>query len=99
MESFLKADIFFFITTIALITVSLALIVVLIYLAKILSHFLYLSRKIREEGDEMIKDIHSLRTAMKDEGRGLAMFWEKFISFFNHKKSSRKSKTKKKDDK
>jgi len=100
MESFIKADIFFFITTIALIIVSAILVAVLIYILRIVRDILHLVKHAREEGDQILKDVNNLRTALKGEGETLKNLWENFLKFISIKKgSSKKSGPKKNNDK
>ncbi len=68
MENFIKADVFFFITAIAVVLVTLVLILVLLYLVKVLKNVFYVSREIRRETDLIVKDIDSLRKNIREGG-------------------------------
>jgi K+-transporting ATPase A subunit len=65
MDSLLKSDIFFVVTTIAVVVVGALVAVVLIYLARILSDVKKLSRSVREEGERVVEDIEGLRENIK----------------------------------
>ncbi len=74
----MKADIFFFVTTIAVIFVSVALVVVLVYLIKILRDALYVSHKVKTESDEIIKDVEVFRGEIKKR----SLNWTGLLAFF-----------------
>ncbi|MHB1316779.1 MAG: hypothetical protein ACYCZW_02900 [Minisyncoccota bacterium] len=65
MDSLLKSDIFFFITTIVIVALGLLISIVLIYLARILSDVKKLSKRVREEGENIVDDVGSLRENIK----------------------------------
>jgi ABC-type phosphate transport system permease subunit len=65
METFLKADIFFFITTIAVIVCTLLIIVLFIYGIKVIRTVSKLSQKIELEGEQILKDVHQARNTLK----------------------------------
>lgn len=72
MDSFIKADIFFFITTIAVALVSLVFTVALFYIIGILKDIKYISRKAKEEADLLSADIDDLREHVRDRGATMA---------------------------
>jgi uncharacterized protein YoxC len=72
MDSFIKADIFFFITTIAVVLVSIIFSVALIYIIGILRNVKYISEKAREEADLLSADIDDLREHVRDRGATMA---------------------------
>jgi len=86
MESFIKADVFFFVTTVSLIIVSAILVAVLIYILRIVRDILHLVKHAREEGDQILKDINNLRTALKEESKTLKSQWKNFLEFISFKK-------------
>lgn len=65
MESFVHADIFFVVTTVAVILVAAVLVVVLVYVVRIVRDTEHLIGRIRKEGDEVMDDVHTLRHGMK----------------------------------
>ena len=66
--SLIHADIFFFISTIALVVISVGLIVALFYFIRILRDASFVSKKIKEESTELIADLRRLREGLKEEG-------------------------------
>jgi hypothetical protein len=95
MDTLIHADIFFFVTTIAVVVVTIALTVLIIYLAK-------LSRSIRKiaemVGDETVlvrKDIADLRSEVRVRGaRAIGVFdWvDRFFGGTKKSRSRKKSK-------
>ncbi|MFP4539762.1 MAG: hypothetical protein ACLFNN_02380 [Candidatus Paceibacterota bacterium] len=69
MDSLLKSDIFFFVSTVALVVVSLIVVVALIYVVRILRNIFYVSDLVKKESDETVKDISGFRKALKEEGK------------------------------
>ncbi len=67
-ETLIHADIFFFITTIALVVISIGLSISLFYIIKILRNIRDISDKANKESDEIVADIQRLRRAVRDEG-------------------------------
>jgi len=99
MEPLMKADIFFFITTIAVIVVSAVLVAVLIYFLLILIDILGLVKHVKKEGEEIVKDVHDFRSNLKEEGGFLTSKWRALLSLIlpgnkkrakrNHSKTAR----------
>jgi len=89
MESFIKSDIFFFVTTICIVLVTILFVVILIYLIRVLKDIDFLSKKIKKEGEEIIDDAHSMRMDLKAHGKKASDFISKF-SFFNKKTKKKK---------
>jgi hypothetical protein len=67
-QSLIHADVFFFISTIALVIISAGLGVAIFYLIKILRNVREFSDKAKEEGFEMLSDLKKLRAGLRDEG-------------------------------
>lgn len=67
-QSLIHADIFFFISTIALFVISVGISIALFYLIKILRNVRDISDKAKIEGVEIIADLKTLRRALRDEG-------------------------------
>jgi uncharacterized protein YoxC len=88
MDTLIHADIFFFISTIALVFISLALIIALMYLIKILRNVSEVSEKVKEESMEIIDDVKHLRHDIKHEGFRLGSLFSFFTTLF--KRSRRK---------
>lgn len=65
MQELMKADIFFFITSIAVILVTVGVIVILYYVVKILRNVTSISDRIEEGSRALEADFQSIRTKMK----------------------------------
>ncbi len=87
MDPFYKQDVFFFVTTIAVIVLTLLLAILIVYIIKISRDIRYISKKAKNEADLISQDLSELRTNIKDKGAKFKFFW----SFFN---SSRKKEKK-----
>jgi hypothetical protein len=92
--SFIHADIFFFVTTIAVVLVSIVLVIVLIYLAKILSDIKEITREVKEETVLIRGDIQGLRENVKHEGFRLGHLWTFFRTLIKRPASTRSKKIK-----
>lgn len=68
METLIHADIFFFVTTIAVALISLLFMVVIIYIVRILNDFHYISGVVRKQTDLLAEDIEGFRDGIKDRG-------------------------------
>lgn len=79
MNDFLKQDIFFFITTMAVVILTVTLAVALIYIVKILRDIKYISKKAKTEADIITEELSGLRQNVKEHGAKLKYF----SSFFN----------------
>ncbi len=67
MDSFLKMDIFFGVTTVAVVVVSILLVLVLIRLLRILKTVDEVSEIVQGEAEEIRDDIRAVRTKVKEE--------------------------------
>ncbi len=67
-DSLIHADIFFFISTIALVLISIGIVVVLVYVIKILRNVGEVTDKIKLESGEIVADLKQLRASLRDEG-------------------------------
>jgi|YelNatPaOPRAMG01_1025707.scaffolds.fasta_scaffold14155_1 5-bromo-4-chloroindolyl phosphate hydrolysis protein len=86
MDTLIHADIFFFITTIAVIVISIILGVVLYYLVKILKNVRDITESVKEETNLIRKDIQDARENIKVEGFKLKHLISFFSSFLKDKK-------------
>jgi len=91
MESFIHADIFFFVTTIAIVILSLALVVILIYIIQIVRDVKEISAKVREEGDRILTDVGELRESLKANGSKFSSLAKLIALFFLRGKRKRKA--------
>lgn len=89
MDTIIHADIFFFVSTIALVVITLGLIVALVYIIKILRTISNVSEKVKDESDEILADIKNLRGTIKRQGFGLRNVTEFIKMVFGRKKSKK----------
>ena len=68
MNSLIHADIFFFITSIAVIGISLAVLIILLYGIKIARTLSSVAESMKKQSDEIIEDIAELRQKVKSQG-------------------------------
>jgi hypothetical protein len=80
MDTLIHADIFFFVTTVVVIIVGIALTVALIYLAKVLSDIKEITKQVKEETILFREDIGELRGDIKKEGFRI----ERFMMFLKN---------------
>lgn len=81
MDSFLKSDIFFFITSVAVVIIAILLTVLIIYLIKVSRDIRYISQRAKTEADNIIEDVSQLRANIKEQGgkiKDLAGFLGRF---------------------
>ena len=67
-ESLIHADIFFFVSTLVLVVLSIGFGIALYYGIKILRNVRDITSEIREESIEVVSDIRKLRKELRDEG-------------------------------
>ncbi len=84
MDEFLKLDIFFFVTTIAVVIITALLAILIIYLVKISKDVKYITKKAREEADLISEDLSDLRDDIKAKG-----FKPKYLLSFFHRLSKK----------
>ena len=68
MDTVMKADIFFFITAIAVLIGAILLIIILIYGIKIVKDLLSISNRVKHEAELISMDIHEAREHIKKKG-------------------------------
>ncbi len=93
MDTFMKADIFFFVTTIAVVAVTICLVYAGYYLIRILRNVDAISEEVKNESQLVREDIGDLRQNIREEG----MKVKHFVNFFDRvsgKRSTRARKTK-----
>jgi hypothetical protein len=94
MNTLIHADIFFFVTTIAVVVVALFLTIALIYLIRVLNQIQEIGKEIKEEAVLIRGDINELRNSVKREGFRLQSIFSFFKNLFNKKILSRSKKNK-----
>ena len=91
MQSLIQANIFFFITSIAVILVTILAVVILMYIVLVLKDFRGISSKIREETDLIAMDINEARAHIRKEGVKAGFVFNFFKQLFKKQKSTKKS--------
>ena len=93
MDTLVQADIFFFITSTAVVIVTIATLIALYFFIQILRDVRYTSKRVREETDKIISDVDDLREFVKKEGKR-AINLKELVSWVLHifqgKKRARK---------
>jgi len=89
MENIIKADIFFFITSIAVVVSTIGVVIVAVYVVRILRDMKHISKKVSEEGDKIIGDVEYLREAAKAEGVKIKNVSDFFYNLFNRRKKQK----------
>jgi hypothetical protein len=97
--SFIHADIFFFVSTIALVVVSIGIIVALVYGIKILRNVRDFTNIAKEEGYDLLRDLRDLRSVLRDEGVKWKSVVDLIRGFFVRDSKKETSKTKKRKQK
>jgi hypothetical protein len=94
MDDFMKADVFFFVTTIAVVVISILIVIGLVYMIIILRTTKDFAKKVKTEGEEVMDDIKEFRTRMKKKST-----FGKFPAIFEFvRKLSQMGKSKKDED-
>ena len=79
MDDIVKADIFFFITAIAVVVLSVFLVIVFLYTIRILRDIKHISSMARKESDIISGELSELRENIKEGGAKVKYF----LSFFD----------------
>ena len=86
MESIIKADIFFFITSIAVAVFIIGMIIAMVYVIRILNDMKRISKTMLKESDKFANDIDSIREAVKSEGAKAKTIANFFLKLFAHRR-------------
>lgn len=95
MDTLIHADIFFFVTTIAVIVITVVLTVLIIYLVKVLENVRKITDAVNEETVLLRRDIGDLRSEVRARGARAAgaMDWfEQLLGITKKSRSKKKSK-------
>ena len=84
MDTLVQADLFFFITSIAIVLITIAILMALFFFIQILRDVRYTTKRIREETDRIVSDVDNLKELVGG-----------VLHIFRRKKRSRKAKPKK----
>lgn len=82
MENIIKADIFFFVTAMAIGIFTIGMIIAMVYIIRILNDMKRVSKTILKESDKFASDIDSLREAVKSEGAKAKTIANFFLKLF-----------------
>lgn len=89
METLIHADIFFFVTTIAVVFFTIGFIIFAVYFVRILDDLRHISQKMRVEGDKIIEDVEVLREKAKEEGAKVKTLLDLFLELFTRRQKLR----------
>lgn len=92
METIIQADIFFFISSVAVIVFSICAIIIMIYVTRILRDMKHISKMMSQESDKLLGDIGSLREAIEVEGAKVKTIASFFLNLFTHRRKTAKRK-------
>ncbi|MBI2577251.1 MAG: hypothetical protein HYV77_00195 [Candidatus Wildermuthbacteria bacterium] len=96
MDSIIQADIFFFITTVALVTLTVILAVALIYIVKILRNIKHVTDLAKKESLLLSEDFEQVRLKIRQEGFKIQYLLQLLFALVT--KGKKPSKTKKKEE-
>lgn len=89
MNDFTLQRLYFFVTTIAVVLVTLFLSLFLIYLIGVLRDIKFITRKARNEADLIAGDLSELRKNIKESGAKLKFFINFFSGLYRKKKNNK----------
>ncbi len=89
METIMKSEVFFFITSIAVVIVTILLGILAMYIIRILRNVDDISKKAKDEAGLIKEDIAELRDNIKTEGAKV----KHFVNFFNNLKGRKNKKS------
>ena len=90
MEEVLKSDVFFFVTSISVIVLSLVLLVALYYLIKILRDVKDISHTVKKESELIASDVDAVRRSIKRKGKQIGAFISRAASSESRRKTKHK---------
>lgn len=92
MDTLIQANIFFFITSVVTVVLAIGVAILLFYIIRITRNVDYISKKLKDESDNVTADIALLRARIKEEGVKVAPIIGLFSRFFGgSKKEAHKS--------
>jgi hypothetical protein len=92
MDTLIHADIFFFVTTIAVVVITIALTVLIVYLVKVFRNVRKITEAINEETALLRRDIGDLRNEVRARGARAVGAFDWFERFFGKTTKSRSRK-------
>lgn len=91
-DSLIKSDIFFVVTTIAVVIISIGLAVAIFYAIRIFKDLNILSKKAKEEGVKILDDVKFLRETSESKGAKILGVLLSAFSLFKSKSKTNKKK-------
>jgi hypothetical protein len=92
MDTLIHADIFFFVTTIAVVVITIALAVLIVYLVKVFRSVRRITDMVGDEAVLLRHDIADFRSGVRARGARAAGAFDWFGRFFGEAKKSRSRK-------
>jgi hypothetical protein len=89
MDAFLKMDIFFVVTTVAVAVMTVLLTAVLIRVLRILKNIEEISLMVEEEGEKFREDLAQVRAKVKEEGLRVTHMFD-FLGLAKPRKRAKK---------
>lgn len=86
MNDLIHADIFFFISSISVVVITIVLCVLGFYVFSIVRDAKYISKKLRDATDELEENFDNLKKQVSEEGRKAKYLIEFFLNKFSGKK-------------
>lgn len=86
MNDFYQMHVFFFVTTIAVVLLTIVLAVAAVYIIKILKDIKYISKKAKSEADIISGELSELRQNVKQQGAKLKFFSSFFSNLYKKSK-------------
>jgi predicted PurR-regulated permease PerM len=98
MTEIVHADIFFFITSVAVVVVTLGFVAVLYYVIPIVRDVREIVGKVRKAGESVEKDFETLRANVREEGKKGKMLVDLVLGWAMHALTPRTRRKAKKDE-
>ena len=85
----LHADVFFFVTTVVVVSCGLMGLVALVYIVRILQRINRVVKRVHEEADNVVSDVRAFREMFTAEGTRMRQIVQLFAAFNGVKKRSK----------
>ncbi|MBA3733002.1 hypothetical protein H0W91_01350 [Patescibacteria group bacterium] len=79
--NFFKADIFFVVTTVAVVVISIGIIIALVYTIRILRDIKNLSEKAKSEGERILQEVKYFRENISEKSSFMSSMLSNLLSF------------------
>ena len=86
MDQWYKMDVFFFVTTIAMVVITIVSAIAAVYVIAILKDIKYISQKAKNGTDQLAEDFEELRTNVREEGIKLKNLGNFFAHIYKRNK-------------